>query len=754
MKYIWIMAAALPLMAACSRTSGDTMTPADYVDPMIGTGAHGHTFPGAARPFGMVQLSPDTGLEGWDHCSGYHYGDSSIIGFSHTHLSGTGRSDLMDVMLMPYGGRDLRLNRDEYRSAFSHADEKALPGYYSVLLADNAVKAELTVAPRTGFHRYSYLDDSPRNIVLDLAHSFATDSVISTSLRVDGDSLLTGSRHSLGWGEPGERFWSDQTIYYAIRFSRPFDSATLAVGGEITDSAQAAAGVSGPDVKFVATFAPESGDSVLVKVGISSVSAENALENLDTEIPHWNFDAVAASARDDWNRELGKIDAEADDDTKRVFYTALYHAMLSPCIYNDVNGQYRGCDGAIHSADGFDNYTVFSLWDTFRAANPLYTITNPDRCSDMVNSMLAHYDEYGLLPVWSLWSSETNCMIGFHAIPVITDAYFKGISGFDPERAYRAMRKSAMQDDFGVDLLKRYGYIPNDLYNRSVATALEYCYDDWCMARMAAALGHEDDARYFEARSQTYRRYFDAEVGLMNGVDSRGQFRRPFDPAFASYGECDWIEGNSMQFSFFVPHDVRGLIELMGGDASFDAAVDRLFTEEADMGDDAPIDISGIIGSYAHGNEPSHHVAYLYDYTGNYPMTQRRVATICDTLYSSAPDGLCGNDDCGQMSAWYVFSAMGFYPVNPAEGVYALGVPALKSATIKAGEKAFTMRAPGLDEVNRYVVGVRLDGRPVDRLYISHDDILRGADLEFEMGPEPAPLSSAAFPPSASDVRR
>lgn len=745
MKEFLSFAAAALVLAGCAREK--TAEVADLVDPMIGTGAHGHTFPGATTPFGMVQLSPDTGLEGWDWCSGYHYTDSTIIGFTHTHLSGTGRSDLMDVMLMPHTGAP-KLSPEEYTSAFSHADEVASPGYYKVLLKDHGVTAELTATPRAGFHRYTFPADSAANVILDLAHHYATDSVINTTLTAVGDSVLTGARFSRGWGEPGERFWSDQHIYYAIKFSRPFSSSTLAVAGEGVDPSVAAAGVKGPDVKFVASFEP-SAEPLLVKVGISAVSEENALANLAAEIPAWDFDGAAASARALWNDELGKIKVEGPEDAKRIFYTAMYHAMTTPYLYNDVNGEYRGSDGKVHKAEGFNNYTVLSLWDTFRAANPLYTITNPKLASDLVNSMLAQYDEYGLLPVWSLWSSETNCMIGYHAIPVIVDAYFKGIGGFDAEKAYQAMKTSAMQDDFGIDLLKKYGYIPNDLYNRSVATALEYCYDDWCISRMAEALGHEEDARYFAERAASYAKYFDPEFGLMNGVDSKGRFRRPFDPAFASYGECDWIEGNSLQFSFFVPHDVSGLIGLMGGNGKFDAAIDRLFTEAVDPGDDAPIDISGIIGGYAHGNEPSHHVAYLHNYTGNYAATQRRVREIADSLYTSAPDGLCGNDDCGQMSAWYVFSALGFYPVNPAEGVYVLGVPLLESATIKAGEKPFTMKAVGFSPENRYVTDVRLDGKPYDKLYITHSDILRGAELEFVIGPEPKNIPGAKVPPSA-----
>ena len=731
----------LLLSAMISGCAKNEKTPSDYVDPFVGTDGHGHTYPGAVLPFGMAQVSPDTGLEEWDRCSGYHYGDSSIIGFTHTHLSGTGRSDLLDVMVMPFTGEPRweagrASNPDEgYRSRFSHDRESARPGYYSVMLDDYGIQVELTATKRAGMHRYTFpLGADARNVILDLSHHFSTDSVEMTSVRFLNDSVLTGSRYSVGWGEPGERFYSRQKIFFAINLCKAPEKYLMMVDGREI----APADTSAQSIKLIARYpANASTDTLAIGVGISAVSAENALENLNCEIGSKTFDTVVAEAAESWNDALGRIKATGSERDLRVFYTALYHSMLAPSLYNDINGQYRGADGKIHTASGFNNYTVLSLWDTFRAANPLYTLIAPQITSDIVSSMLAFYDEYGLLPVWPLWSSETNCMIGYHSVPVIVEAVNKGVNGFDVEKAYDAMRASAMQNDFGVGLLKEYGYIPRDLYNRSVSTALEYCYDDWCLAQLAARLGKTDDAAYFKERAASYRRYFDPEYKLMNGVDSKGEFRRPFDPFFSSYGECDWVEGNSWQYSFFVPHDVEGLANLYGGHTGLCAALDTLFATTPELTGDAPVDITGLIGQYAHGNEPSHHIAYLYDYIGHYPKAQMILRKIMTELYDDTPAGLCGNEDCGQMSAWYVFSAMGFYPVNPASGVYMLGVPMLESAEFKVGDRTFRIEAKGYGKDKPYVRSIKLNGKPYNRLFIRHSDIAAGGVLEFEMGSEP-----------------
>ena len=751
-KYFGALFVVASLVACKSETEKRAI---DFVNPFIGTAEHGHTFPGATTPFGMVQLSPDTGLEGWDWCSGYHYSDSSIIGFSHTHLSGTGRSDLMDVMIMPTVGEvkwnaGTKVNPDEgYRSRFSHDEEWASPGYYKVKLKDYGIMAELTASPRCGFHRYTFPKADDAHIMLDLSHHFATDSIVSTVLNVVDNHTITGERHTKGWGEPGEKYWSKQRIYFVMQTSKPFKNIKLALNGQLTNQRS----ITGKDVKSVLDFDTEKNETIEVKVGISAVSVENAIQNLEREIPDWNFDGVLAQARSLYDKELSKIRIDATDSIKTIFYTALYHSFVAPYLYNDVNGEYRGFDDRIHRAEGFSNYTVFSLWDTFRAENPLVTLLAPDVVNDFVNSMLAQYEQSGLLPVWPLWSSETNCMIGYHAVPVIVDAYFKGIRGFDVEIAYHAMKTSAMQDDFGVKELKEYGYIPYDKYNKSVSTALEYCYDDWCIAQMAKDLGKDEDYTYFMNRAMSYSVYFDKEYKLMNGFSSDKKFRRPFNPFYSSYQECDWVEGNSWQYSFFVPHDVQGLIGLHGSPDAFVAALDTLFAMPSVIsGHDVPLDISGLIGQYAHGNEPSHQVAYLYNYAGVPHKSQEKLHEIMSTLYTAAPDGLCGNEDCGQMSAWYVFSAMGFYPVNPAEQIYVLGKPMLQSAEFTVKDKPFKMIAHNLNKENIYVQSVLLNWKEYDKLYISHEDIVNGGTLEFVMGNVPSHDKDWVLPPSVTVV--
>ncbi|MFR2069052.1 MAG: GH92 family glycosyl hydrolase [Bacteroides nordii] len=742
-KYTLILLVAV-LFVGCNSSKDKKAFKDDilnYVNPFIGTAGHGHTFPGATSPFGMVQLSPDTGLEGWDWCSGYHYSDNSIIGFSHTHLSGTGRSDLMDVMLMPFVG-DVKLQAGTkenpdwgYRSRFSHDEEWASPGYYKVNLKDYDIMAELTVSPRCGIHRYTFPENINSHIILDLSHHFSTDSVIYTSLEVINSNTITGQRKTKGWGEPGEKYWSNQQLFFAMQVSKPFQSVNVVTDDMIIEDKRA----EGKNIKAILNFETKQNEKVLIKVGISAVSIENALRNLSNEIPDWDFDEVLTKTQAEWRSKLSTIAVSAPEETKNIFYTAFYHSLLAPCLYNDVNGEYLGSDKKVHTTQDFSNYTVMSLWDTFRAQNPLLTLIAPDKTNDIINSMLAQYDEYGLLPVWSLWSSETNCMIGYHSIPVIADAYFKGIRGYNVEKAYEAMKTSAMQNEFGVKELKQYGYIPYDKYNKSVSTSLEYCYDDWCIAQIAKDLKRNDDYEYFMKRAATYKTYFDKEYKLMNGVSSKGKFRRPFDPFYSSYGECDWVEGNSWQYSFFVPHDVEGLIALHGDKNTFAEALDKLFSVPTDMsGHDVPIDITGLIGQYAHGNEPSHHVAYLYNYAGQPHKTQEKVHEIMTTLYTTQPDGLCGNEDCGQMSAWYVYSAMGFYPVNPAGGVYVFGKPMLDKADLKIGANTFTIEAHNLSKENIYIQSIKLNGEKYNKLYITHQDIVKGGKLEFEMGAQPS----------------
>ena len=713
----------------------------DWVDPMIGTGGHGHTFPGATLPFGMVQLSPDTGIEGWDWCSGYHYTDSSIIGFSHTHLSGTGRGDLLDLLIMPVCG-DLKLdpgskqNPDAgYRSRFSHERESATPGYYKVTLDDYDIDVELSATTRCGIHRYTFNKREDARIIIDLSHGLTSDSIINTTVRLQGESTLVGSRKTKGWGEPGERYWALQDIYFAIRLSEQPENIRL-FSNQIEQKEKNA--VTSKDLQAIVEYGTKDPFQLIVKVGISPVSIENAIENLDKEIPDWNFDNIVQTAQKNWNKELSKIAVDADTITKKAFYTALYHSMIAPYTFNDVNGQYKGFNNHIAQADTFTNYTVFSLWDTFRATHPLFTIIQADKVNDMIKSMIAQYDQYGLLPVWPLWASETNCMIGYHSAPVIVDAYFKGIRNFDVEKAYKALKHSAMQDEFGINYLKQYGYIPYDKYNKSVSTALEYCFDDWCLARLAKALGYEDDYNYFLERSYSYHLYFDPEYKLMNGLSSSKKHRRPFDPFYSSYKECDWVEGNSWQYSFFVPHDPKGLIKLYGNEDAFSAQLDSLFIMPQHItGEDVPLDITGFIGQYVHGNEPSHHVAYLYNYTKEPWKGQLKLREIMQKFYGTTPDGLCGNEDCGQMSAWYVFSALGFYPVNPASGIYLLGSPMVENATLYCNGNKFQIVVENQAENYPYVRAVFLNGQHYTKKYITHSDIERGGELRFVMGSTP-----------------
>jgi predicted alpha-1,2-mannosidase len=735
-------------LAGCESSKDKTgQNLLEFVNPFIGTDGHGHTFPGAAYPFGMVQLSPDTGLEGWDWCSGYHYSDRSIIGFSHTHLSGTGRSDLMDVMLMPAVG-ELKLDAGTMESRFSHDEEYASPGYYKVNLRDYDIVAELTVSPRCGFHRYTFPENKNSHIIIDLAHHYSTDSVVKTSLNIIDDCTITGERHTKGWGMPGEKYWSNQQLFFALSLSKPVRSTKIAINNIFTDDKNVR---DEKNLKAILDFETEKGEVILVKAGISAVSIDNALQNLSEEIPLWDFNEILSQTQTTWDKELSKIVIEAPQKTKTIFYTALYHSLLAPYLYNDVDKEYLGFDKKVHKAEDHNNYTVLSLWDTFRAENPLLTLLDPPRVNDLIKSMLAQYDEYGLLPVWPLWSSETNCMTGYHAAPVITDAYFKGIRNYDVGKAYEAMKASAMQDDFGVGELKQYGYIPYNLYNKSVSTALEYCFDDWCIAQMAKELDKEEDYLYFMNRASSYKVYFDKESGLMNGVSSDGKFRRPFDPFYSSYGDCDWVEGNSWQYSFFVPHDVQGLINLHGSNENFSNTLDELFTATPCLpGTDAPIDITGLIGQYAHGNEPSHHVAYLYSYINQPHKGQEKLNQIMTGLYTDQPDGLCGNEDCGQMSAWYVFSSLGFYPVNPAEGIYVFGKPMVHNAEIKAGDNVFRIETKNLDDKNIYIQSVKLNRKPYDKLYITHHDIIKGGILEFVMGPTPTINANAIVPPSVT----
>jgi putative alpha-1,2-mannosidase len=1002
--------AIVVLYLSAFRASAAQKSAVDYVNPMIGTNGHGHTYPGASVPFGMVQLSPDAGIFDWDWCSGYHYSDSVLVGFSHTHLSGTGCADLADILLMPTIG--ITHPDSLTRSRYSHAQEHAEPGYYSVKLLTYGIGAELTATQRAGFHRYTFPQSDSACIVVDAGYG-NDDTPLETALNIESQTELSGSRISAGWARR-------QCVYFVAQFSKPFIQSSLIKEGTLQTDANT---VAGRTTKAILLFSTNPSEPLLVKVGISAVSIDGARRNLTTEIRDWNFNGIRQTAKTAWEKELSVFDVQSRNRAdKETFYTALYHTMLAPTLFCDVDGQYRGGDGKVHQAQGFENYCTFSLWDTYRAAHPLYTIFQSARVPDMINSMLAYYRDSGLLPVWPLAGNETWCMIGYHSVPVIVDAYLKGFKGFDAHEAFAAMKKSATQNKRGLEyynlatpqtlekkltelyteqvntifiadrvlprdvpilkgwtktitgqqinyhssysyvtqaLIARsttgnmavewqtepcpqtkdrrpftlmwaaglatgkgghrfdlyvngeqwlsfnaardtsqkqwtikamngaeltfvpqrrdryddlfgnmflkipadlqtpgqpltlrvvgeksgspdwymtfeheikedirvepeyaraqegdtsyqflkvivehpaspesavislngrivlqtkvitgintievpfeavqsaatikvtvnvgavsveneltvlpvepYNYIPADKERESVSKTLEYAYDDWCVAQMAKALGEKADYDPFSQRAEFYRNVYDFKSGFMRGRNADGSWVTPFDPRFGTERQPQYTEGNAWQWSWYVPHNVPDLIELMGGKQSFVAKLDSLFTGNSDLGDaGAPPDVTGLVGQYAQGNEPSHHIAYLYNYAGQPWKTQEIVHRICREHYSNQTDGLCGNEDCGQMSAWYVFSAMGFYPVNPAAGTYQLGTPLLDKVSIRLENgKTFTIMAKDVSDQNVYVQSVALNGKPYHKTWITHTDLLKGGTLQFTMGSKP-----------------
>lgn len=678
-------------------------------------------------PFGMVQLSPDTRLTGWDGCSGYHYSDNVIYGFSHTHLSGTGISDYGDILLMPMTGEasiDALVNGNTdkgYASPFSHRNERATPGYYRVLLEDGDIMAELTTTNRVGFHRYKYPAGSRPSIILDLVHR---DTVADSYLRIVDATHIEGYRRSSGWAK-------DQIVYFVAEFSQPF-GFDIALDGKLDHGLKEARGKS---IKAIFGFPLSREPTIEVKVALSAVSIEGARRNLESELPGWDFKGVMNRASVAWNRELSRIEATGGSDEQlKTFYTALYHTMIAPNLFMDVGGEFRGLDLRTHTASGFTNYSVFSLWDTFRATHPLYTIIDQKRTADFINTFLAHYDHGGRLPVWELAGNETDTMIGYHAIPVIADAALKGIPGFDREKAFTAMKHSAELKHFGLGAYLDHGYISMEDDRESVSKTLEYAYDDWCIAEMARLLGHEADYQRFTRRAQFYRNVFDEKAGFAR-PRKNGGWLSPFDPREVDF---NFTEANSWQYSFFVPHDVSALIELLGGKEKFAHKLDELFTTESKTTGREQADITGLIGQYAHGNEPSHHMAYLYDYVGQPWKTQARVRQILNDFYSPLPDGLIGNEDCGQMSAWYVLSAAGFYPVTPGAPIYAIGTPLFPELRFNLENgKSFVIKARDVSAKNIYIQSATLNGRPYSRSYLLHKDLINGGELVFQMGPQP-----------------
>lgn len=728
------------------------------VDPFIGTGGEGHTFPGATVPFGMVQLSPDTRIQprkdayGW--AAGYRHDDTSIVGFSHTHFSGTGHSDLGDVLVMPVAGDTVPLERGDpakpgsgYTATFSHDDERAEPGYYAVTLRDRGIRAELTATARVGVHRYAFPAGKRAHVLVDLRTSMYDypGKVSWSRLRLRPDGTLTGFRETRGWA-PGRQ------LYFAMRFSQPIVAHAFhdteadvpykgfAIPGDQDPAALAQ--LQGRQLVGTFDFGSARREPLLVKVSISSVDEDGAIANLDAEVPQWDFDRVRADAKTQWMQALSVLDVDAPKATRRAIHTAHYHALLGPTLFMDSDGRYRGPDQAVHQAKGFTHYSTFSLWDTYRALHPLLVLLQPERRNaDFVQSLLAHrrYSPYGVLPVWSFHGQETWTMIGYHAVPVIADAYLKGIRGFDAGAALDAMVASASYGPYdGLRQYMQLGWVPIDEEGEAASKTLEYAFDDWTIARMAVAMGRKDVASMFERRAGNWRNAFDPRTGFMRAKKRDGTFREPFDPTASGYG-TDYTEGNAWQYSWYVPHDVAGLAAAHGGadkllaklDATFDAKVDPSVFEHME-------DITGLIGWYAHGNEPSHHVAYLYAYAGQPWRTQARLKQIMDTQYKATPDGLAGNDDLGQMSAWYVFTALGFYPVAPGSNEYILGRPFVERATIRLPNgKRFTVVAENFGDANAYLGRVTLDGRPLDRAFLRHEDLMRGGELRFTMQAQP-----------------
>lgn len=723
------------LMCAFGCTGTDkpeVINPVAYVDPYIGTGGHGHTFLGVTAPFGAVQIGPNNINKGWDWCSGYHYSDSIVIGFSHLHLNGTGCSDTGDILFMPYTGKARTQPGTQqdplsgYASYYSKDNERALPGYYEVLLKTHRTKVELTASARVAFHRYTFPKDVEKHVMINLKDANGDDRPTDTYLEQINDTVIRGYRYSTGWSKK-------QQIYFSAVFSQPVHLTLY------HDSVQVAGNrLQGLDVKGNVAVAPVV-EELGVKVGISPVSMENAMDNIGQEIKDWNFENIVAETTGKWNTELSKLQVETTDTVaKRIFYTALYHAFMQPIMFNDCSGEYRGTDKNIYGDPGFTNYTVFSLWDTYRAAHPLYTLVQPERVPDFINSMLAIYEQQGRLPVWHLYGSDTNEMIGIQSVPVIADAILKDVKGFNYERAYQAMKASMMSDYKGLSYVTDLEYIPADKENESVAKGLEYAIADWGVAQVARKLGKTEDYEYFSKRALAYQNYWDKDTHFFRGKNRDGSWVTPFNPVHSTHRNDAYCEGNGWQYTWLVPHDVEGLISLFGSKEAFASKLDSLFLVNEDLGDAASPDISGLIGQYAHGNEPGHHTVYLYSFVGQQWKTAEKVDYILSHMYSDLPDGLQGNEDCGQMSSWYVFSALGFYPVNPSDGMYVFGRPIFDKVVLKLPEnKVFEIRANNNSVENKYIQSIELNGQPYNKLYISHADIMAGGTLVFTMGNRP-----------------
>ena len=742
--------AAIIIFASLQRSvwAAAAWQPVDDVLPVVGTGGHGHTYPGATMPFGFVQLSPDTRTKGWDACSGYHYSDTNILGFSHTHLSGTGGIDLGELLILPVSGKldgsggYTPLSAENFKSGFSHDKEMAQPGYYWVLLDRYNVLAELTATAHCGMHRYTFPMSDQSHVLIDLVHGLGNQPT-GAALKVESKTLITGRRSNDGWAK-------GKTLFFAIESSQPFKGYALELDGKPLPPGQSEA--NGTNVRAHLDYKTAKGRPVILRVGLSATSVADAEKNLQAEIPDWDFDVVRETARKVWNEHLSRIEITSDNATfRQTFYSALYHTMMAPTLYNNADGSYFGADRQVHSAVRFQDYSTFSMWDIFRAEAPLLTLTEPERINDFVQSMLVFYQQSPthVLPVWPLANYETWCMIGNHSIPMIYDAYEKGFRGFDAELAYQAMRDSALGHQKRQDEYNQLGYIPwvKGLGHATSGT-LELSYDDWCIAQMAKALDKTNDYELFSKRAQNYENLWDPKTKFFRSKNPDGTFHEPFDPIEVARNgntaDGSYTEADAWQYAFAVQQDIPGMIQLYGGTEAFIRRLDEFFTMDSYM-TNWRIDVTGLIGQYAHGNEPDQQCPYLYALAGAQYKTAERVRQIQLTQYDNSPEGLCGNDDCGQISAWYVWSAIGLYPVNAANGIYVIGAPLVEKAVIHLDPKFYkggtfaiivhgsSQYAP-CDKMNNYIQSAKLNGRPLNRPWITHDEIAAGGTLELQMG--------------------
>ena len=729
----------VPVLSLCLASCGSSQKGQEmedltqFVDPRIGTGGHGHVFYGANVPYGFIQLGPTSIPQSWDWVSGYHVSDSTVIGFPHTHLSGTGIGDLHDINVMPVVG-EVTYSRGDASSyetgLWSYSDcskEVVTPGYYRTHLSRYNVDVELTATKRVGFHKYTFLGNESPAIVFDMVNGGCWDKTTEAVIRVVNDSTVSGYRYSKGWAD-------DQRVFFRAEFSRKFDNVEFIVNDSVKEGNMA----KGAQLFARVNFAAGNQEPVYMKVALSPTSEEGAQLNMQTELSGWDFEKTIADAKAAWNKELNKVKVYTTDEaSKKIFYTSLYHTLFAPSEFCDVNGDYYGVDKQMHKGEGFVNYTTFSLWDTYRAAQPLMTILHPEKMSDIINTMLHIHQQQGKLPVWHLMGCETNCMVGNPGVPVVADAILKDIKGFDTELAFKALKESSMLPERGMEHRIEYGFIPADKMTEAIAYDMEYAIADWAVAQAAQKLGKQEDYEYFLKRSKSYKNYFDASTGFMRGKMLDGSWRTPFSPYASSHREDDYCEGNAWQYTWLVPHDVEGLVECFGSKEAFVNKLDSLFLANGDMGEASSPDISGLIGQYAHGNEPSHHTVYLYTLVGQPWKTADRIKEILHTMYTDQPDGLSGNEDVGQMSAWYILSSFGFYQVEPAGGKFVFGYPNFDKVEITVPAGKFVIERENKGQQNNYIQGIVLNGTEYKKPWIEYADIMKGGELKFLMGDEP-----------------